>query len=289
MRSAAGGTTPGVFSIAFRPHGPVAGEDAWFGIQEVLDDLRQNGPSAKELQTSKRNWQRQQALSQTKVESIAKDLARWEQSVGVPAFGGTYREAVGGLSVDNVKRVVATYLHPKGANLSRVSVVPTKPPVNGEQSSQTTNGERSTLTDVALKQETLPFGAQIIHRYMSIGLAHVRLTMKAGSSIEEEEFLGASNLLAELLQAGSTNRRGADFKALLNELGMQFSVQAPPHHLELHIVCFPEDVQQALSLLIDVVKQPALPETALEQAIARQAAAMGQENTNCASHLTARD
>ena len=278
VRSEVAGTSPGVFSIAFKP-GQTSKNDAWFGIQEVLDDLRQNGPSADELQASKRNWQRKQTLTLTKVGGIASDLARWEQSVGVPGFGITYREAVGALTLESVKRVVASHLHPKGANLSMVNIRPAPTTENDTtQGNEDGPKERSTLTDVAPKQELLPFGAKLLHRYMPIGLAHVRLTMKAGSSIEQDEFLGVSQLLAELLQAGSVNRRGADFQALLKQFGMEFTVQSSPHHLELHLICFPEDVPQAMALLVDLVKQPAIPETALEQVVARLSGAMGPQD-----------
>ena len=205
VRSQAAGTSPGVFSIALRPNtaAMAANGDAWFGIQDVLNNLRQDGPRPDELAIAKRNWQRKEALKLTQVGGIAADLARWEQRVGVAAFGITYREAVGALSVDDIKRVMASYLHPKGANLSTVNLGPeptpeSTPQEGSDEGGNATASERSTLTDVAPKEEALPFGARLIHRYMPIGLAHVRLTLKAGSSIESEEFLGASRLLAEV-------------------------------------------------------------------------------------------
>ncbi|TVR42904.1 MAG: insulinase family protein [Planctomycetota bacterium] len=274
VRHLVGLRNPGLFTIAYRPTGGTDGE-SWFNIQEILDQLRQDGPSAEELATAKRLWQRRQAEALASVAGVARDLARWEQAVGVPGFGRTFRQAVTNTDAQAIQRLAANHLHPKGANRSEITLVPAERDESDGGANR--QGTRSALTDVVPRQEELPFGARLIHRFMPIGLAHVRLTMNAGASVEPDGFYGATALLARLLEEGSQARQGQDFRSYLRSYGMDFRIRATAHHLELHLICFPDDVNEALSLLIDLIKSPALPEAALERAVAEQIAIFGAE------------
>lgn len=276
VSSLAAARAPGLFTIAFRP-GPVAGDEAWFAVQSALDALRQDGPSSDELTTAKRLWARRYAQTLAGVAGAARDLARWEQAVGVPGFGQVYRSTIAGIDATVIKRVTNSLLHPKGANLSTVTLSPNEQDNAGEGAANGANGLRSTITDIVPRTESLPHGARLIHRYMPVGLAHVRVTMRAGASIEPEGLYGATDLLSKLLTYGPTGRINEDFSRLLTSYGMRLEVQATPHYLELHIVCFPQDVDQALAILVDLLKQPALPEAALERTVAEEIARLNTE------------
>ena len=124
-------------------------------------------PGPDELAIAKRNWQRKEALKLTQVGGIAADLARWGNVLGWPPLvSPTVR--LERLSVDDIKRVMASYLHPKGANLSTVNLGPeptpeSTPQEGSDEGDDNTASERSTLTDVAPEEEALPFGARLIH------------------------------------------------------------------------------------------------------------------------------
>ncbi|TVR07953.1 MAG: insulinase family protein [Planctomycetota bacterium] len=253
---------PGLFTISLSPESQ-SSSDAWIAVQTALNDLRQNGPQDSQLQRAKRIWQRQQAERLSTVAGLAADLARWEQAVGAPEFGQQFRRSVSQLSIADIQRVAGTLLHPNGANVSRVSLRPATsidPPAAGE---------RSTLTDIAPRSQVLSGGVQLLHRYMPIGLTHVRITMRAGPSVEPEDLRGASLLLASLYQQGSEQLHGSDLTQHLSSLGMRLQSRATAHHLELHITCFPEDLEEALRILTTILAQPQLPQSAVEQVIAR--------------------
>lgn len=258
---------PSHMLIECRPSGDEG--SAWLGIQRVLKRLASDGPSAKDLEQAKRRWRHDRRLSLARVEGISEDLILWEQAVGVPGFGHRYAIRVADLNADNIREVFAKRLQPKGPNRSKLVIRPKSKDGEGDIREPT-----PPFSDVPPQVRTIG-DVRLLYRYMPTGLVHLRATISGGFSAESETQQGWMNVLARQLRHGSTNRQGPDLENLLQDLGMSFSVHVDAEGLDLEVICFPEQVDQGMLVLLDTLRDPALPSVELE--VQQQLAAAQQE------------
>jgi predicted Zn-dependent peptidase len=270
---------PGYLVVSYDP---VPDTDAFQVLKQELDRLRSDGPSPTALAAAKRLWKRNQTQELATVHGLALDLATWEASVGEPSFGKTFRDTVEAVTVEEVIRVVNSQVHPKGHNRSSIFIQPDSEdevvevgPPEGED--PPVADARQVLGDVRPRIETLPNGVRYLRRYMPIGLAQVRVTIGGGSSIEDPAEQGAASVLAQVRVSGSEGRSGDDLVNRLRDHGMSFSVKRSDHAIDMHIVCFPDRVGDALEVLIDILRQPAISEGAVAAAVQSNQLGLGNE------------
>lgn len=77
---------------------------------------------------------------------------------------------------------------------------------------------------------------------------------------------GDSVLLAELCQRGAGGRDSRAFSDALDRLGVRRSVAPGPMHLSVSTVCLGSNLLEALPLITDLVRRPALPAEGFEPA-----------------------
>jgi zinc protease len=251
---------PAFLQLGYNPF-PERGAEAWLAVQQVLDRLAQEGPSDSQLNAAKRQLLRERTRAQSQVAAIAADIERWERAIGVPDYGEAVLEHVATVSLDDVKRVAGTWLHPNGRNRSKLVLRP----LGDAQAADEPIQPGLTLADVPPTVEEVGGGLRLLYRRLPIGLAHLRVTIVGGSACDPPERRGASALLAKLLAVGPTGRSGEALQRELAERGMHLTTTTRLHTIELGLTCFPQDVPEALRLLVDIIKDPALPEEDLNR------------------------
>jgi len=262
---------PGLLSISYAPFQAQSAE-AWSTVQRVLEDLMRNGPSPEGLTAAKRRLLRQRREQLGSMHGLAQDYARWELATGVPDYGDTFQEQIAAVQADDVKRVLAVWLRPNGANRCKLLLRPLESASEG--------GDRRSdlaLVDVPprLSEDLGGKGARLLHRRLPIGLVHLRVVVGGGSAAEGAEQRGISALLAELMEQGSASRRGADLRNLLATSGMRLRSDSDTHVIELALTCFPEDVPRALDLLVDILQRPAMASDAVARSLQEAQSRLG--------------
>ena len=268
---------PAYLSLGYNPF-PGRGAEAWLAVQEVLDRLAADGPSEVQLAAAKRGLLRARTLQQGRVAGIAAEIERWERAIGVPAFGESALAWVDAVTVDDVRRVVGTWIHPKGRNRSKLVLRPLGEDVAlGDD----VHEPALTLDDVPPRIEDVGSGVRLMYRRLPIGLAHLQVTLAGGAACDRGDHRGETALLTKLLAVGVDGTSGEAFQRELAERGMRLETETGLHTSELGLTCFPGDVPEALRLLVAMLKDPALPEedlsrlkqaTLAEIALANQAA-----------------
>lgn len=252
---------PPYLVIGFDPLGDQTGDPATV-LGRVLETLASEGPESSALAAAKRTMGMADRVALQSAAGIAAELGDWELAIGLPSHGDAVRLASSAVDAEAIKRVVGSWLRPNGRN--RVKLV-VRPP--------TTDGDAPIdgglpITDVPPRVEGLANGMRLVHRFVPTGLAQVRVTIGGGHAADDAGS-GAARVLAAVLSNGSQTRQGDDFRSQLDAAGMLFSSRSTVHAIHLDITCFPEDVEGALALLLEVAARPALDETSVAAAVSR--------------------
>jgi predicted Zn-dependent peptidase len=85
-----------------------------------------------------------------------------------------------------------------------------------------------------------------------------------GSATDPDDGDGQAALLSELILRGAGGRSSREHSDALDRLGVQRSVDVHTYHMRLEAIMVGNRLAEALPLLVDVIRAPALPADALE-------------------------
>jgi zinc protease len=108
----------------------------------------------------------------------------------------------------------------------------------------------------------------------------INATIRAGGAYDPQELTGLAYLTGRVLDRG-TERRPADVIAEeLDELGVALRVTNTRHLLVISCTCLAEDVDQVLSIVLDVIRRPVFPEAEVVKRRAEALTAVRQDEDN---------
>jgi zinc protease len=126
-----------------------------------------------------------------------------------------------------------------------------------------TVGRRSRLE---IRRATLANGLVVLcsenHTHPSVVL---RLNLRAGAVSDAPERAGQAALTASALTRGTRRRSFAELNETIDSAGMSLSSSAGRHLAGVGARCLSEDLDLALELMADVLREPIFPEQEIEQ------------------------
>lgn len=119
--------------------------------------------------------------------------------------------------------------------------------------------------DVAVSRHILPSGLTVLIETLpyvrSVALGYY---LKSGSAAEQKEFGGASHFLEHLVFKGTENRSTADIALVIDNLGGDVDAFTGKEYTSFYAHVLDEQVEEALDLLTDIVRNPRFTEDDLE-------------------------
>ena len=91
----------------------------------------------------------------------------------------------------------------------------------------------------------------------------INLAVAAGSVCDPPDLPGAMNLLARVIDRGTSSRSEADIADALDSRGIGLNILITRHQFSLVCTCLAQDFEPILALLGDIVMNPSLPEQEL--------------------------
>ncbi len=187
------------------------------GIRRILEDVRQNGVTAAELEREK--LQQRTHFYRT-LESSRETIAVINDGVlnyGTPDHAGHYLARLEALTLDEVNQAAAEYLKPETFSWSVLA--PAKAAV------RRTRTAAAPLADPIQSAARLASGAETaVMTRGALPLNDYILLLPAGSVWEGETHNGISALLAEVLSSGPADWSESEFYDLLDNNGIELSV-----------------------------------------------------------------
>jgi zinc protease len=258
-------------------------------IREQLEALADTGPTAEELLRSQHRLEAAWRWEQEDLGGLAAGLgstALWEDW---RAWQAEHRAALG-IRVDDIRRVVSTYLNASGLTVGwslprparGVPVLlpsevvsaaqppaarPAAPPAAERPIALIIPGTGSRLADFRPHRSALPNGLRLIsERRPGTGIVALELFIDAGQLREAKP--GLAFLTGRLLEEGTQTRSAEVLAEAVEDVGGTLDLGSTGASLRVRA----EDLPLALDVLADVARTPAFPRQAISWARRRIAA-----------------
>ncbi|MBI3331148.1 MAG: insulinase family protein [Candidatus Omnitrophica bacterium] len=261
---------PGVFAIQWQsdPEQLDASADA---ILDVLDAITQHGVSEAELAKAKKAVTAAYLFSLQTVEAKAGDLASSFAQTGDPLFSRRYVEGIDGVSGPQVQAAARRY-----CDRSVMTLAVIQPPAPA-----TAPPTPETAAPIPVTQTLLDNGTTaLIGRDPGLPIAAIVVAFRGGVRVETEESQGLSNLVAQLLIKGTTQRSALEIAQAVESLGGTIEPFSGRDGFGIALQLLAADVPAGLSLAHELVTQSTFPdeELAIQRSlIAKELAAQDDE------------
>ena len=111
--------------------------------------------------------------------------------------------------------------------------------------------------DNGLKLVMIPYG--------TLPKSTIRISIATGNINEEEDQVWLPDLMADLMQEGSTSMNAKQIADKMSGMGGDLNIGVSPHHTSFNCSVLYEFTPDALVLISDVIKNPAWPESELDR------------------------
>ncbi|HET6409342.1 MAG TPA: insulinase family protein, partial [Chthoniobacteraceae bacterium] len=223
----------------------------------LLDEVRNEGISAAEIEKAQKSSLSQQLSQLTTMRGKANDLgANWLLTHNL-RFSHDYLEALQRVTADDVRRVLATYC--RDANLTEISLNPT--------GSLARSGRSATAgTKSEIQRFELPNGLRLlVLEDARVPLVSMVAAFKAGLLAETADNNGITRLLSRTLLKGTSKRTAEQIADELEGVGGGIGSDGGNNSLSLSVRVMQPDFDRGLDILSDVLLNAALPEKAIRR------------------------
>lgn len=224
-------------------------------IQRQIEIIKKNGVTPSELEKAKRQVLSGFYFGRQTPADIAEDAALNEAFIGDFNFSEKYVQAIKQITGKDIKRVANQYL-----NEQSLTVVLLKTPSAHKE----TTGSVSPEKPITTQKISLDNGMVILLREdHAQPLVSIRLALRGGLLEETVQTAGLSNLTARLWVQGTSSRPADKIAESSESMGMRLGSFSGRNSLGLSFDFLSPDMNFAISLLEDVVKNPVFPASEL--------------------------
>src|SRR5438309_6477997 len=265
---------PGLFGIDATVD-PKKREPAEQLALRIVDEVKQTGVTADELKKAKKMTLSHHLDALTTMRGQASDIgSNWLLTRDLN-FSRHYLDAVQKVTLDDIKRVAATYLtennltvislNPKGSLAGKAETA--KPTAAGEiQKFELSNGLRLLVRE----DPRLPIVA-------------MGAVFRGGLLAETPQTNGVTRLMAKVLLKGTKTRTAEQIANEIEAVGGSISSEAGNNSFSVSVDVMKPDVKLGVDLLSDVLLNAAFPEKAIAREKEIQIAAIQQEEEQLAA------
>jgi zinc protease len=259
---------PGLFGIdaTLDPKKREAAEQL---VLRIIDEVKQTGVTAEELAKAKKISLSHHLGALTTMRGQASDIgSNWLLTRNLN-FSRDYLDTVQKVTLDDIKRVAATYL--KESNLTVVSLNPKASLVGKtEETKVAAAGE--------IQKFELSNGLRILVREdRRLPLVAMGTVFRSGLLAESAQTNGITRLMAKVLLKGTKTRTAEQIANEIEAVGGSISSDAGNNSLSVSVDVTKPDLKLGVNLLADVLLNATMPEKAIAREKEIQIAAIQQE------------
>ena len=246
----------GLFVATLRLDGekvPAALDVFWKECERLQDEPL----SPAEVEEGKRCFLREYLASRQTVAGMASDLATNEMALGDPTFTARYMEGILRVTPSDLQRVARAIL--QAQRVTRVTLIPAGSRLPEEGKS--TEGVPAASTE----RQTLENGLRLLlredHRFP---LVNLQLSFLGGVRFETAQTNGLSSLTSRMLLRGTRRKSAQEVTDSLRRMGGQLEAASGRNSLGLSLEVTRPQLSEALTLLGEIVLEPAFSAQELE-------------------------
>ncbi len=220
-------------------------------IEAVWEEIRvvqRKGVAQQDLEKARRQVLSGYLFSHQKASQIAYAGAVDEAFTGDHRFSQKYVEAVKKVTAQDIRRVANRYLI--ASALTVVLLKPREEKSSPEDTPQSQVGE--------IQKYVLDNGLTVLLREdHTLPIASVRLSLQGGTRQEPPELNGLSMMTSAVWTKGTKARGAEEIAAAVESRGMDLDTFSGKNSFGMSVECLSGDLEQALDLVGEMVKNPA--------------------------------
>lgn len=238
----------------------------------VIEKVKQKSVTQSELDKAKRRVLSSHIFNQQTSSTVAYTQAYDEAFTGDYQFSRNYVDAVKLVTQEDIQRVARKYL-----NESSMTVVALKP--QKDDGEPVAEKKKAGLGEI--KKFTFDNGLRVLLREdKNFPTISVRLALNGGLLEESEEKQGLTNITAELWSKGSKKYNAKKIAQVNEALSLGFGSFSGKNSFGLMMNFLSDDLNAALDLLEDAVKNPSFDEEELADLKERTIVSIKSQNDN---------
>ncbi len=217
-------------------------------VWEEIRTMQRKDVAQPDLEKAKRQVVSAHLFSHQKSSRVAYAQAVDEAFAGDHQFSEKYVEAVKRVTREDIRRVAARYLTEQA--LTVVVLKPLAEKLAVESAPQAEVGE--------IQKYVLDNGLTVLLREdHTLPIASIRLSLQGGTRQEPPELNGLSMMTANVWTKGTKARGAEKIAAEIESRGMDLGTFSGKNSFGMNIECLSEDLDMALGLMEDMVRDPA--------------------------------
>lgn len=248
----------GLFSMTMRmdpDRMDAALKEFWRQIEQVIG----NPFPADELAAAKRALLREYVAGRQTVTGQASDLSGYEVLTGDPLFAYRYLEEVDRLGPEDLQAAARRFLQQNRATTIRIFP-------KGALPAGLAVSRKPAAARPSVEKRTLANGVRVLLRPDSrLPLVTVHAVFLGGVRYETEQTNGISGLTARLMTRGTARHSAEEVTETLKQMGAEMASFSGRNSLGLTLEVGPPQLAEALTLLGDLLVEPAFPAAELEK------------------------
>jgi zinc protease len=260
---------------------------------EVVDGLTLTPPTAEELLRAKRQLRASLIYAQDSVTQQAEQLGYYATVADDWRFQDRLPALLDQVSAEDLVRVARTYCTVDNCTIglfqpvASTALTPAPIPVSAKPASTapppaaptpTTSAPALSATQPARERIVLPNGVVlIIQENHATPTVAIRATLKAGRAYEADEKAGVADLVANLLDHGTTTADARALAAKLEGVGAEITTGTGWETVGVTGKALSADVEVLLGTLADILRRPTFPAAEVEKMRAQMLANVAME------------
>ncbi|MEA3560496.1 MAG: pitrilysin family protein [Candidatus Omnitrophota bacterium] len=230
---------------------------AELAIERELDRIKKGDITDKELSKARNMVLADYIFGLQTVEGQAGQLAISEALTGDFNFSKRYIEGINSVTIDDIKRTALKYFKPD--NLTRVMLVPHR------GSPQKTDNKKKT-TDLPIEEIILRNGLTVLLKENhALPVVSIRVVMKGGVRLEDEDTNGISFFTAKMLLKGTKKRPAEKIFEETASMGASLSSYSANNSLGISLDLLKDDLEAGMDILMDILANSTFSQTAIEE------------------------
>ena len=255
-------------------------------VIEELERFLQNGVTADELRRVKTNYRASFVRSAERIGGFGgkSDMLAQGEVYGAGADAYARRlEWVDSATADDLRTAARRWLS-DGAYI--LTVLPfdegtTTPTTVDRSTGVPTVGDSPAVTFPSLQTTTLSNGLDVLlAERRAVPIVSLNLQLDAGYAADQVGIPGAASLAMEMLDEGTTSRNSLQISDDLQGLGARLGTNANLDMSSVTLSVLTENLQPAIEIYADVIRNPSFPEDEFERLKSQQLARIRREKSN---------
>lgn len=256
----------------------------------AVEGMAKEPPTATELSQAKTNLLKNIELQLANSQSVALGISEWA-SMGDWRMIYIHRDRIEQVTLDDVKRVAATYFKPDNRTIGQF--IPTDKPdrvaipvvseselakIVSEYKGKAALAEGEAFDpsqaniDTRTKRSTLSGGLKLslLEKRTRGGVVNARVTLRYGDEKSLMHRSDASRMMGALLDKGTKSKTRQQIKDEFDKLKAQVNFSSTGNAIVANVQTTRENLMPALALVAEVLREPSFPQTEFDEMMRQQ-------------------